>query len=214
VAKDCNDLNACTVDSCDISGTCQHVANDCNDLNACTDDDCETLTGCRHVAIDVAVVCNDDSLCTNDTCVPSQGCVHTNVTCNDGNPCSADNCTAFMGCTLGPVDCPSNDACRLGFCDLASNVGKGDVPRNVANPFCSFQDLSCYDSSLALGLGTAIGAGAIIGIVVGIALCVMATGGGVFAYYKRQDTGSVNSLTNNPLYRGDGRSGQNPLFRA
>jgi hypothetical protein len=52
-ALDCNDNDACTVDSCDAAkGGCQYAALSCIDGDPCTDDLCDPLEGCRHVAKD------------------------------------------------------------------------------------------------------------------------------------------------------------------
>src|SRR5262249_40540111 len=72
----CNDNNACTVDTCSagachnaaIAGCCTSVA-DCNDNNACTTDACVGGT-CQHTA----VVCPPDGACTTETCDPAAGC--------------------------------------------------------------------------------------------------------------------------------------------
>src|SRR6266705_4277029 len=48
----CDDLNFCTVDSCDTStGTCRHDPNSCDDSNHCTVDSCTRF-------FDVSGICN------------------------------------------------------------------------------------------------------------------------------------------------------------
>jgi hypothetical protein len=50
-ALNCNDNNACTVDSCDASkGGCQYADLNCIDGDPCTNDLCDPLEGCLHVA--------------------------------------------------------------------------------------------------------------------------------------------------------------------
>jgi hypothetical protein len=50
-ALDCNDNDACTVDTCDAGlGGCQHAAADCTDGDPCTDDLCDPVEGCFHLA--------------------------------------------------------------------------------------------------------------------------------------------------------------------
>src|SRR5262245_25271285 len=46
---------------------------DCDDMNACTTDTCDPATGCVYTPVD----CNDHNACTADTCDPAIGCVHT-----------------------------------------------------------------------------------------------------------------------------------------
>ena len=49
-ALNCNDNDACTVDSCDAQqGGCQYAALNCLDGDPCTDDMCDPLEGCLHV---------------------------------------------------------------------------------------------------------------------------------------------------------------------
>jgi len=46
---DCNDGDACTVDSCDPGlGTCVHGPVSCDDNNACSLDSCDPIAGCMH----------------------------------------------------------------------------------------------------------------------------------------------------------------------
>jgi hypothetical protein len=47
---DCNDNNACTLDSCDTTrGVCGHDLLNCDDANVCTNDQCDPESGCMHV---------------------------------------------------------------------------------------------------------------------------------------------------------------------
>ena len=47
---DCNDDNACTLDSCDTTrGVCGHDLLNCDDGDACTTDHCDPVSGCMHV---------------------------------------------------------------------------------------------------------------------------------------------------------------------
>jgi hypothetical protein len=48
---DCNDSNACTVDTCNGS-TCEYAPVTCDDSNACTTDTCDAVTGCNFAPID------------------------------------------------------------------------------------------------------------------------------------------------------------------
>src|SRR5262249_29294707 len=47
----CDDGDACTIDSCDPQAGCTHVPRDCDDGEPCTADSCDPLTGqCLHNA--------------------------------------------------------------------------------------------------------------------------------------------------------------------
>lgn len=63
-ASDCNDADACTLDTC-VAGVCARSPVDCSDGDGCTEDRCT------------------DGVCTN----PPRNC-------DDGNDCTADSCTA------------------------------------------------------------------------------------------------------------------------
>ncbi|MBP7746381.1 MAG: lamin tail domain-containing protein [Phycisphaerae bacterium] len=95
VADDCEDGNACTVDTC-VNGACVfeaipgceacETAAECDDGNPCNVDAC-TAGACTHVAGNNGAVCNDGWDCTiNDTCVAG-ACVGTE-SCPPGQSCS------------------------------------------------------------------------------------------------------------------------------
>jgi hypothetical protein len=44
----------------------------CDDMNACTHDSCEEYVGCINISID----CNDNDEMTDDYCDMSAGCLH------------------------------------------------------------------------------------------------------------------------------------------
>ena len=123
-AKNCDDVNPCTDDSCNESGQCENMPNqaECTDGNECTlADHCEAGQ-CVNSGLSK---CNDDDVCTDDFCDPLQGCVHllnsapcddgdlcttkdqcqlgncvggASLVCVDGNPCTDDSCNPDAGC--------------------------------------------------------------------------------------------------------------------
>ncbi len=119
---DCNDNNACTVDTCSGGGTCKHTGT-CDDNNLCTYNKC-VLGVCSFLGI--AATCADDVACTVDLCDPKAGCVHlgNDVTCTDSNPCTDDVCDGKQGCVMVPNSvtctdsdvCTENDFCQGGAC--------------------------------------------------------------------------------------------------
>jgi len=64
--------------------------------------------------------------------------------------------------------------------------------------------------ALTVGLLTA---GAIAGIIVGVAVFLCIGGGGAYAAATFMGTGSVGPVVNNPLYQGEGNKGTNPLYK-
>jgi nitrous oxidase accessory protein NosD len=157
----CLDGNVCNgVEACQ-GGVCQpNTPLNCNDGNACTVDSCNGVSGCINVPIPgcrpcgVAADCNDNQPCTLDTCV-SGVCQNTNVAdgttcldgnvcngteicfsgicnpgtapnCNDANACTNDTCDPIIGCQHTPVPngtscadatvCNGNETCQAGVC--------------------------------------------------------------------------------------------------
>ncbi len=121
--------------SCGV-GNCQSLTwEDCDDLNACTTDSCSPTGGCVHPAN--SLPCPDDGvLCTDDLCAAGK-CTHAwgSAPCTDNNPCTAlDTCASgtcksgtpaaqptcamtpilasntTLGCNPATKTCPSSDA--------------------------------------------------------------------------------------------------------
>jgi len=199
----CDDGNMCTNDICDLTtGQCrwENTAAACDDNNLCTIDSCEPATGCKNEPVPLDY-CDDQSNCTVDRCDPVDGCVNTNVTCIDDNACTIDTCDPFKGCLNTPKVCPNNGnaKCKLDFCLNGTCVSrKAD---GCAVPVVA----------VAAALSTA----AVIGIVIGVVLCVAGVGaGGAYAYSQAAGSGSVAPVANNPIYVGSGAQGTNPLYKS
>jgi hypothetical protein len=64
----------CTQDYCDPYSGCHYETPECvcDDLNECTVDSCEPTVGCINISID----CNDDDDSTVDYCDAAAGCLH------------------------------------------------------------------------------------------------------------------------------------------
>ena len=91
----CDDNNACNgTEVCNLTQGCQNgTPLDCNDINACTQDSCDPTLGCQHSALS----CDDSNVCTTDSCSTAVGCQHANNTdpcSDDGNSCTNDVCSA------------------------------------------------------------------------------------------------------------------------
>ena len=119
-AKDCDDNNPCTTDSCK-DGSCGASPNDaasCDDGNACTDKDACSNGKCNGSA----VKCDDGNVCTDDSCDPSAGCTKTpnSATCDDANACTDnDGCSGgtCKGSEKNATACDDNNACTKDSCD-------------------------------------------------------------------------------------------------
>ena len=152
----CDDGDPCTLaDACDVDGHCAGLPVDCDDLNGCTLDTCDPGTGeCSHVNVavpcddgdvctegdtcaggtcqpgSVAKDCDDDDPCTDDACDPETGecvyapafgpgCCETDGDCDDGDVCTTDQCVPGEGCVFLPVPTP-------GCCNIAADCDDGD----------------------------------------------------------------------------------------
>jgi uncharacterized repeat protein (TIGR01451 family) len=116
----CDDNDACTVDSCDSSTGCGHVALSCDDGEGCTDDSCDAILGCVHT--NTSAPCDDHDACTqNDVCAGGT-CVGSNpLSCHDADACTVDSCDRALGC-LAPsanFDTTGFSAARVDGRDLA-----------------------------------------------------------------------------------------------
>jgi hypothetical protein len=141
---ECDDANACTVDTCPVvAGDCAHAwrahccldATDCDDANPCTDDGCTGAGGiCTHDQVDACCLTNgdcDDHLgATLDLCLAA-ACVHKPAGCTTATDCDdADACTTAEcltgACTYLPV--PTPECC-------APSLLAADFDQQGASPF-------------------------------------------------------------------------------
>lgn len=111
-AKDCDDKDACTEDTCP-AGTCVHKKVDPNDGDACTLDLCDKGSGVTHTPIDL----NDSDACTLDSCDPALGVLHAPLDPNDGDACTKDSCDPALGVVHTPIDPNDGNVCTTDSCD-------------------------------------------------------------------------------------------------
>jgi hypothetical protein len=121
---------------------CANNPLECDDGDACTVDTCSPTLGCVHTVIVACAACatsrdcNDGNPCTTDSCVNHQ-CVSANntfVCSDDGNPCTLDVCSGGA-CTHPPrpdgTACDTSDACTTtrqcsaGACVTTAEVAPG-----------------------------------------------------------------------------------------
>lgn len=119
--EDCDDGDACTLDTCLGSGSCSSSPVNCDDGLDCTADSCDPVTGqCNHATNDA--LCDDGDACTGiESCDAAAGCQSgTAVVCNDQNACTVNECNPADGsCSYPAVDtCNGGDQC----CPLGCSV--------------------------------------------------------------------------------------------
>ena len=105
VGQACNDGDACTLDSCDLPGTCTATAKSCDDGKAETLDGCDPSVGCVHLW----------------TATAAWPCL-SNVDCDDGDACTFDTCVGGSPGSLGT--CKWGNTC---VCQVSANIGCGDT---------------------------------------------------------------------------------------
>lgn len=133
-ASACEDTKPCTSGDTCAGTTCQAgtAPTNCDDANACTVDSCDPVQGCVHVgtgaACSVADLCSVGAFCMGAVCT-SAG----KVDCSDGKPCTIDSCAATTGkCSSSPASkgsgCDDGIACTQGDqCDGLGNCLAGPV---------------------------------------------------------------------------------------
>ena len=122
----CSDGNACTAkDQCASDQCVSGAALNCDDGSVCTLDTCDTSQGCVHLA--TALTCTDGDACTvGDTCVKGLCTSGAAPECFDGLVCTIDTCSDKTGCVHQPKTgaCDDGQACTVGStCSGTACVG-------------------------------------------------------------------------------------------
>ena len=98
----CNDDNACTVDSCNPDGSCTNAIDYDEELWCCNPDD----AGLTEI--------DDGDPCTVDVCNPATGrVIHAPIDCADGDDCTLDECVdgTCFNTPFGTIVCQNNSDC-------------------------------------------------------------------------------------------------------
>ena len=116
---ECDDDDACTVDTCDPSGLCAWVPVECAASGEqCQVAVCEPASGCVVVPADDGLACDDEEPCTNDDVCFGGSCVGAPNPCDDGDACTEDGCNPGEGWVWEPVECTApGAACVAASCD-------------------------------------------------------------------------------------------------
>lgn len=134
-----NDLRCVFNKSCQ-SGECTGEARNCNDDNPCTTDSCDEMdgpnvdpvTGCKHEPRSTSTTCDDSNACTeSDHCTSDGSCAGTVKGCT-----ALDECHGIGSCDPGAGECTdprlqdgtaceNTGVCADGECQGGTPVGSG-----------------------------------------------------------------------------------------
>ena len=123
----CDDGDLCTVTDLCEAGVCAGTDKDCDDLNACTADSCTPASGaCENVAL-TGEPCDDDDACTEaDACTGAGSCAGIlSVDCDDLNDCTIDSCNPLSGSCLHSAAGLGSDCA---YPDPAAGAGSACYP--------------------------------------------------------------------------------------
>ncbi|MBU0718399.1 MAG: hypothetical protein KJ749_09140 [Planctomycetes bacterium] len=154
----CNDMVACTDDSCDEENDiCYNDPNDasCDDFLWCNGEEfCHPDLGCRTVAGTIPD-CNDDVDCTVDSCYePTDVCrnIPNHGFCDNGQYCDGPElCDAELDCQPGTApDCDDEIDCTHDSCDEGGDTCVNDPDHEL----CPDDGLFCNgDEICVVGVG-------------------------------------------------------------
>ena len=129
VDADCDDGNACTVNTCNVETTvCTDtpIEGACDDGIACSTND-QCVDGvCQGGVLDDDQ-CDDNNACTDDVCELDSGCVAVNNAgpCDDGLACTIDDVCSDGACA-GADTCPDGQSCDADTDQCVEGGGGGD----------------------------------------------------------------------------------------
>ncbi|PRP88175.1 hypothetical protein PROFUN_03998 [Planoprotostelium fungivorum] len=151
VDADCDDGNACTIDTCSTNGTCLYS-------NATNGSPCDDLQWC-----------NGQDFCSNGRCTVHIGSPCGNNTCNNTCNEQAQNCLSpdWSSCDNGIFCDGVNDTCHSGVCVSPGNPCSG---KTTCNNMCdegkktclSPVGTNCSDGIFCNGMETCDGSGSCV----------------------------------------------------
>jgi len=220
----------CTVNPRCVNNTCLYDERNCDDSNACTVDTCsEGVPGnCVHTPINASVTCDSFDACLIDLCDPTIGCYHENVTCTAPDVCHTAACADSQGGCYAPyLDCttvPEIQALLKGGCYVSScSVQNGGCALQLMENHtvdscgkCNGDGSTCaFDTTgtkaAALG-GLAIAAIVVIVIALAAAIALLAGQKGYEIWAKGHQ--ALSGAQYNPGYDAGNLTGKNPLYDA
>lgn len=148
----CDDSNACTVDSCNGSA-CSHKAVNCDDGNPCTLDQCSG-SACTHVASAVGSVCGavgalSDFACSGSSILVAYG----SASCTSAGVCSSATGDIKWGPWQTYQACGSNSVCVVNTSDNTLYCQGGTTSGSCIGHCGAKGTGSCYCDTLCVSNG-------------------------------------------------------------
>jgi len=143
----CNDNSICTTGDACSAGNCVGTAVAINDLNPCTMDTCDATSGVKHVPAQAGTLCNDNNACTvNDACTVAGTCSGAQVVLPPATQCAYSVCNASGGITtvnaqVGTACNADDNVCTTDTCNGSGVCVAGGLP------FVSDDGLVCTSES-------------------------------------------------------------------
>lgn len=172
VPPPCNDLSACTVDSCvgggTASGFCRNApvpaGTSCGDGNTCNGEElCDAAGQCQPGATaPVGTACPDGDLCDGDETCNGFGTCQSGAppVVDDGNPCTADACDSDTGVAHVAVPdgttCNGIGVCTAGTCSVTQPTS-GSFTYSAFNTNSATQNTTNFDVFLVSGQTISVG---------------------------------------------------------
>ncbi len=150
----CNDNNACTEPDACTNTVCTGKAKNCDDSNSCTSDSCDPQIGCQHS--NLVGACDDSNGCTlGDLCVGAVCIPGSQKSCDDNNACTGDSCNLATGeCQYTPLTSACNDGNACTDLDTCANSACKGVGKNCDDSNVCTDD-SCDPKNGCLHVGNA-----------------------------------------------------------
>jgi len=167
-------------------------------------DNCLGNGNCTNVTIPQS--CTDLTLDGNETDVDCGG--------NDCAPCTlGKRCRGSLDCASQICNNVTNECDGNAFYNTGGNVTQKCVCLpGFSGSNCGVAPIIPPTNSVVI-LAAEVSAAALAGIIIAILLCVALAGGGGYAVYNKMGDGGEASINSNPLYKGAGNGGDNPLFK-
>ena len=139
----CDDSTICNGHESCQAGVCTNGASlDCDDINPCTVDTCDPVSGCQNEPLPNGTTCNDGLYCNgSDTCSEGSCSAHAGISCPAGTACdeTLDTCiepTPVFKVSISPASATAYSAGTIQFTAKTRRNGvivSGDYEWEIAN---------------------------------------------------------------------------------